>query len=371
MHRTFNGNIMQKPVFHFLPTLLVLFFALHGDAYALQGEYGSRSRNTPKKEPSKTSATTTTTTTRRNVRPNAPVRDGVRTAGREGGRPPKPPVQGTLNVLVNPSDSAVFVNGQRFGTMDEQGRLSGGLKPGSYTVRASKPGYVEQTQNIMLEPGGSEAVYMKLQIMPGSINIKPTVPDGEIVIVNKDKDTFIGRYTGNVTALNVEPGLYEVKVTKSGYQTATRDVAVKAGESVYLEPPLESEPDLTARASSSRLNFTPNRATTVEAYREGKNIVVTLSGRSGDMAATLGSLDVTVSADARSINSSNVNGMLTGFPCQVDFVRIENISEYAFTEPPGASNQWSRAIVRIRPKDSKRPIRFSINWKIVERVPGG
>jgi hypothetical protein len=141
---------------------------------------------------------------------------------------------------------------------------------------------------------------------------------------------------------------------------------------MYLEPPLESEPTVASRASLRRRpSFTPSRATIVETTKDGKYIIVALSGRSGDVASTLGALDVTVNADALLLNSSNVNGMLTGFPCKVDFVRIENIADYSFVEPPGAGNQWSKAVVRIRPKDSKRPVRFSINWRTVEGGSGG
>ena len=149
-------------------------------------------------------------------------------------------------------------------------------------------------------------------------------------------------------------------------------VPIKAGESVYIEPPLESEaPAAVARNSArGRPNFTPSAATTIEASRDGKYIIVTLSGRSGDAAATIGSLDVTLNTSALIFHNGSVIGMLTGFPCKVDFVRLENIAEYAFTEPPGVANQWSRATVRIRPKDSKRPIRFSINWKVIESGQG-
>ncbi len=350
--------------------LLVMLFAFYGDCYALQGPMGSRGRTPSKTEPPKT--TTPTTASRRNDRQSATTRPSGRTPGGGRARAPKPPAQGTLAVTVSPADSFIFVNGQRLDSRDENGRLiSSTLKPGPYTIRASRPGYDEQTQSIMLEAGGFESLNITLRPMPGSISIKPTIPDSEIVIVNKDKDIFLGRYTGNVTALSVEPGLYEVTISRSGYRTATRHVPVKAGESVYLEPPLDGEPPVTPSALSRRRpGFMPAAATTVEASREGKYVVVTMTGRSGDTAATLGSLDVTVNAGALLFNNSTVTGMLTGFPCRVDFVRIENIAEYAFTEPPGAGNQWSRAIVRIRPKDSKRPIRFSINWKAVESGQG-
>jgi hypothetical protein len=53
-------------------------------------------------------------------------------------------------------------------------------------------------------------------------------------------------------------------------------------------------------------------------------------------------------------------------------VRLENVAEYSFVEPPGAANQWARAVVRLRPKESKRPMHFLINWKSLRSlVPDG
>jgi hypothetical protein len=108
--------------------------------------------------------------------------------------------------------------------------------------------------------------------------------------------------------------------------------------------------------------FRPDSEMRAQTSVEGKYVVVELGGRSGDTSSPFGAVDVTLTRSGQ-VWTVNVTGMLTGHPCQFDFVRLENVAESTFAEPPGSGNQWGRAVLRIRPKDSKRPIRFLINWK--------
>ncbi|HEX8457762.1 MAG TPA: carboxypeptidase regulatory-like domain-containing protein [Pyrinomonadaceae bacterium] len=255
----------------------------------------------------------------------------------------------------------MLVNGQRLELRDEYGRWTRNLKPGTYTIAASSPGYSEETRSLTLAAGLPESLTFSLRPVPGGLSIKPLTADAQIGIVNKGRNDTIGIYTGGVEKLSVEPGVYEVTISKRGYRTVTREVVVKPGESVYLEPPLELE--ATRLAARTRPGFTPDRATTVETARDGKYILVTLTGRSGDASAAVGTLEVLVAPVAQTGEASNAQGMLTGFPCQVDFVRIENVADFSFSETPGTGNQWRRTVVRLRPKDAKRAVRFSINWK--------
>lgn len=62
----------------------------------------------------------------------------------------------------------------------------------------------------------------------------------------------------------------------------------------------------------------------------------------------------------------DIVGAFNGWPCSVDFVRLENVAEGAVIEAPGPSNQWSVIVVRLRRKDQKRPVSFAINWKSLQ-----
>lgn len=343
---------------------------------AAQGERGTHERTPAKTSPvkpanvSKPSKSTPTAATRRTNATrttNGGGRDND--ARREKAREPET-VLVPLKIMVSPPESVVLVNGQRLDVRDQDGRLTRNFKPGTYTLAVSSPGYSDETRSLTLEPGRAEYLTLSLRPVPGGLSIKPATKDTRIDIVNKERNNSVGSYTGGVEKLSVEPGLYEITISKRGYRTVTREVVVKPGESVYLEPPLEREsPSPPPRP---RPGFTPDRAMTVETVKDGKYLLVTLTGRSGDTSVGLGTLEVLVSPLAQLAVAGDAQGMLNGFPCQVDFVRIENVADFSFSETPGAGNQWRRAVVRLRPKDAKRPVRFSINWKSLKnRAEGG
>jgi hypothetical protein len=98
---------------------------------------------------------------------------------------------------------------------------------------------------------------------------------------------------------------------------------------------------------------------------EGKYLIIEIQGASGDNTTLLGSITFTL-ADAMA-GIGQVQGLLSGGPCHVEFVRLENVAEGSFIETPGPTNQWAKLILRIRSKNSKRPIQFAINWKAVQR----
>jgi TonB family protein len=60
---------------------------------------------------------------------------------------------------------------------------------------------------------------------------------------------------------------------------------------------------------------------------------------------------------------NRVLGLLPGVPSLVEFVKVANINDYAFSEPPANSNEWRNVEIRIRPKDPNRTIVFSVIWK--------
>lgn len=298
----------------------------------------------------------------KNPRPN---RDPVKPTPRETKITRKPesvtPVAlASLTVSTNPSNAMISVNGNEIESRDGDGALRlRGLKPGSYNLIISQPDYREERRTINLAPGQAETISITLDLLPGKLSVSPSIAGTEITVRKVGAGSAIGSYTERVSDLEVAPGLYQITVSKSGYKTATREVTVEPTKSAYLEPLLEIAPVEKPRIRS-------DAAMSLQTSNDGKYLIVSLTGKSGDSISPVGSLDVTLSMNDRVANTRSVTGMLTGFPCQVDFVRIENIAEYSFIEPPGLGNQWGRVVVRIRPKDSKRAIRFSINWKVIQ-----
>jgi hypothetical protein len=221
-----------------------------------------------------------------------------------------------------------------------------------------------------LEPDTNTPFNVVLKKLTGVLNVEPTVTESQIDVLNAETNALLGSYSGKARNLELPPGRYQILVSKEGYRTVARDVLVKAASTTVLEPSLEQLPKPpapnTRRTDEPR--FRPDTVTRVQTSVIDKFIVVAINGRSGDTSNSVGAIDIKLTAADGVI--SDVSGMLTGYPCQVDFIKLENVAEYSFVEPPGIANQWARIVVRVRPKSSKRPIHFAINWKNLGSVRG-
>jgi hypothetical protein len=273
-----------------------------------------------------------------------------------------------LSINVAPPDSTIILEGVEY-RAENGSFIREGLRPGTYKISAQRNGYRYQDYQVSLGPGRNPPLSISLEPLAGILNVTPTIADAETRIIELETNRQVGTYSGRARNVELPPGRYQILVSKEGYLTTKREVLIKPAETVFLEPSLDLLPkpsDPSAR-QSWRPSFRPDSAMQVETAVSGKFIVVVLTGRSGDTANALGAIDVTLSVDSQ-IGALNVSGMLNGYPCQVDFVRLKNVAEYSFIEPPGAANQWARAVVRIRPKETKRPVQFLINWKSLQNT---
>jgi hypothetical protein len=325
------------------------------------------------KRPSKSSKTetkeSTGTPSKREAERRAPVkvREPVKAVKRE-----TRPAPAEITINVSPADSTIMFDGVEHRA--ENGRFRRAeLKPGTYKVVVRKNGYREKAYDLSVAAGDRRPLKVELELSSGIVNVVPTVDNAAISIVNAETNGEVGRYDGRANNVELPPGRYQVVISKKGHRTTVRDVTVEDARTIYLEPPLEllPPPPTPTPRRTERRSFRADAATQMQAVPEGKYIVINLSGRSGNTASPVGTVDVTLNADYSRTGSGSVIGMLTGFPCQVDFVRLENVAEYSFIEPPGNSNQWGRVVVRVRPKDSKRAMHFLINWKLLQGAPTG
>lgn len=265
-----------------------------------------------------------------------------------------------LTINATPQESSISLNGHEYVERDQNGNLKlKGLKPGEYTIIVRQASYREAMRKITLEPKKSEFVSITLEPLPGILSVSPIIGGTKITVSNMETSNVVGRYVDAVNGLEVMPGRYLVLISKDGYRPVEREVMLKPAQSVYLEPPLELLP-------ISKPRIQGDSAMAIETLKDGKHLIISLTGRSGDPAVTTGAVTVVLNANGNFFNTGNLSGLLPGFPCQVDFVRVENVAEYSFKEAPGTSNRWSRVVVRVRPKDSKRPIHFSIIWKLLQ-----
>lgn len=241
------------------------------------------------------------------------------------------------------------------------------VKPNSYTITASKPNHQQYKETITVSEGQPNFITVALMPQPGRLTVTTSVRDAEIEVVNLESSIKAGPYIGTLDHAEFSPGHYQVSVSKDGYRTASREITIKASESIYLEPQLEPLPTPmptpvpTPKPSRRATNAAVPLSSTIEIAE--KALVVRLNGSSGDTGTTVGSVNVSITGRA----VIEVSGTLSGSPCRVQFVKLENVSEGSLVEAPGPSNQWALLVVRVRPKDPKRPIRFAINWQSVLR----
>lgn len=106
-------------------------------------------------------------------------------------------------------------------------------------------------------------------------------------------------------------------------------------------------------------------AMSVSARSEGKDILVHLTGSEESPSGTQGVIEIVIRPDALYPSVKSHSGNFPGVSCRVDFRGVENVGEYSFKEPPGVTNGWGEAVLRIRPKDKRRAVRFLLGWQVL------
>ena len=315
--------------------------------------------------------------------------NGQKPGGRDGPPPPLPPglsgpripkpkptpvkrpdliVKAPLGCHIWLNDSEVelqnsirpiSLNGQKVTTFytTETGTLTiKGLKPGPYKLIARKQNYHEFTVELSLGVDVENAFTVFLTPITGRLIVKPSVKGANVEVFRVEDDVSLGRYSDYLDNLELTPGNYRINTSKDGYRTAVREVTVNPGESVFLEPVIELLPKPPPRRNIQPAPHVVPATFIIDT--DGKNAIFRISGSTGDVSTRLGTITVQFGGSAH-----GVVGSLNGMPCLVEFVKLENVAEGAVVEAPGPSNNWARVVVRVRPKDKKRPLSFAINWR--------
>lgn len=105
----------------------------------------------------------------------------------------------------------------------------------------------------------------------------------------------------------------------------------------------------------------------MKTQRDGKYVLVSLEWKYGKTASTSGAIKIELD---NSTDMKSVSGRLPGRPCTVNYEIIENVAEFSFKERPSQLNNWEIAVVRLRPENPKRAVRFSINWRTLYSSSG-
>ncbi|KXB09474.1 hypothetical protein AKJ60_00125 [candidate division MSBL1 archaeon SCGC-AAA385M11] len=136
--------------------------------------------------------------------------------------------KGKLNIRTDPARARIEVNGQFKGKSPID--LSG-LKPGNYIVMAEKDGYESQERQVRVRSGRTASVQLYLDKMQktGRLYVYPRPRDARVRIMNITPAYYDG--------IELEPGQYEIRVDRQGYESVERIERLSAGEDldVYVE----------------------------------------------------------------------------------------------------------------------------------------
>jgi hypothetical protein len=111
------------------------------------------------------------------------------------------------------------------------------LLPGKHQIVARQAGYGDFISEIVVEPGQTQIVSVRMTLVPGAASPKITSelkltiqPARAAVFLDNNYIGHAGELGGSVHALLVSPGTHHVKVELPGYQTFETDVTLLAGQ---------------------------------------------------------------------------------------------------------------------------------------------
>jgi hypothetical protein len=144
---------------------------------------------------------------------------------------PSAPQEGELFVSSVPGDAAIEIEGLP-GQQWKTPQAVGSLKPGTYKVTVSKPGYAPDVRNVSVNAGNRVAVDVRLTPVKGWLTVAGS-PTGASVLVD-------GRDTGRVTptSLILDPATHNVVLRKAGYLDSETDIQLAAGQTTSYSPTL-------------------------------------------------------------------------------------------------------------------------------------
>ena len=138
---------------------------------------------------------------------------------------------GTLKITSNPAGATVTLNGTVMGRTPFSERI----EEGKHNLEIARDGYVTLKQVVTVVRRQETSLKdVKLEIIPSTLKITST-PSGARVFVN-DK-----QYSDTPMELRqLSPGVYKIRLEKDGYDPATRDVTVTAGNELEVALNLDS-----------------------------------------------------------------------------------------------------------------------------------
>jgi len=143
---------------------------------------------------------------------------------------------GTLTVRVQPEDATVYVGNEPIG----EGTVRQVVDAGPRQLGATADGYNTEEKSVLVERGEDEVVTFNLSRALGRLTVETTPNSAKLEI---ETDPFQYEQIGRtpVQRYELEPGAYDLKISKDGYKTITPEVGVEAGDVAVKSYTLEEK----------------------------------------------------------------------------------------------------------------------------------
>jgi hypothetical protein len=142
--------------------------------------------------------------------------------------------------------SGVWVDGQYLGYVKElKGNKKVLLVPGKHEIAIRQAGYKDFTQEIIVEPGGTTTVAVRMERDPnatyssvtGEVKLEVT-PDRAAVFVDDKFAGYVHEFGGVKRAMLIAPGKHHIKIELPGYRDFETDITVQANRKVTVKTEL-------------------------------------------------------------------------------------------------------------------------------------
>ena len=151
------------------------------------------------------------------------------------------PLKATLSILSVPDKAKVDINGTEMGLTPF---ISENIQPGNLTIILSKEGYANLTNRVIINSGSRKDLFLTLKPLIQTPAIPPSSKEGFLSISSEPSQAEVkinDRYFGlTPLIISLMPGIYNIKVSKSGYETWDSQVEVQEGKVKEIRCVLEN-----------------------------------------------------------------------------------------------------------------------------------
>jgi hypothetical protein len=143
--------------------------------------------------------------------------------------------------------SGVWVDGQYLGYVSElKGDKKILLLPGAHEIDIRQTGYVDQVQNIIVEPAKTTTIVASMQKDPNAIfpsgetsqvNLKVT-PERAAVFVDGQFAGTAREFGGHFHSMVIAPGQHHVRIALAGYQDFSTEINVRPHQKLTIKTDL-------------------------------------------------------------------------------------------------------------------------------------